>query len=102
MIAYVDASVLLRVALGQPNALPEWPQIEQGVSSALITTESLLTFGSSPTANTPHSRASRSKARNPACWKCSSGVRASVIRRACITTNETQSVSPHSLSRRSA
>ena len=24
MIAYVDASVLLRVALGQADALPEW------------------------------------------------------------------------------
>jgi predicted nucleic acid-binding protein len=41
MIAYVDASVLLRVALGQSNALPEWRQIERGVSSGLITTESL-------------------------------------------------------------
>jgi predicted nucleic acid-binding protein len=41
MIAYVDASVLLRVALRQPDALPEWRQIEQGVASALITTESL-------------------------------------------------------------
>ena len=37
----MDASVLLRVALGQPDALPEWTQIEQGVSSALILTESL-------------------------------------------------------------
>jgi predicted nucleic acid-binding protein len=44
MIAYVDASVLLRVALRQPNALPEWQQIEQGVSSALIMTESLRTL----------------------------------------------------------
>jgi predicted nucleic acid-binding protein len=42
--AYVDASVLLRVALGQPNALSEWRLIEQGVSSALITTESLRTL----------------------------------------------------------
>src|SRR5450631_3266219 len=41
MIAYVDASVLLRVALGQSNALPEWRQIDRGVSSALIATESL-------------------------------------------------------------
>jgi predicted nucleic acid-binding protein len=41
MIAYVDSSVLLRVALGQPNALPEWRDIERGVSSALVTTESL-------------------------------------------------------------
>jgi predicted nucleic acid-binding protein len=44
MIAYVDASVLLRVALGQQDALPEWRQIEQGVSSALVTTESLRTL----------------------------------------------------------
>jgi predicted nucleic acid-binding protein len=44
MIAYVDASVLLRVALGQPNALPEWRQIDRGVSSALVATESLRTL----------------------------------------------------------
>jgi predicted nucleic acid-binding protein len=44
MIAYVDASVLLRVVLRQPNALPEWTQIEQGVSSALVATESLRTL----------------------------------------------------------
>jgi predicted nucleic acid-binding protein len=44
MIAYVDASVLLRVALRQPDALPEWRQIEQGVSSALALTESLRTL----------------------------------------------------------
>ena len=44
MIAYVDASVLLRFALGQPDALPEWQQIERGVSSALIRTESLRTL----------------------------------------------------------
>lgn len=41
MIAYVDASVLLRLALGQPNALAEWPKIQRGVSSALVKTESL-------------------------------------------------------------
>ena len=44
MIAYVDASVLLRVALRQPDALPEWRRIDQGVSSALIMTESLRTL----------------------------------------------------------
>jgi predicted nucleic acid-binding protein len=44
MIAYVDASVLLRVALGQPNALPAWRQIDRGVSSALVMTESLRTL----------------------------------------------------------
>jgi uncharacterized protein len=44
MIAYVDASVLLRVALRQPDALAEWRHIEQGVSSALVMTESLRTL----------------------------------------------------------
>jgi len=44
VIAYVDASVLLRVALGQPDALPEWRQIDQGVSSALAMTECLRTL----------------------------------------------------------
>lgn len=44
MIAYVDASVLLRIAFGQPDALPEWPQIEQGVASALVRAESLRTM----------------------------------------------------------
>lgn len=44
MTAYVDASVLLRVALGQPDALGEWARIERGISSALIATESLRTL----------------------------------------------------------
>jgi predicted nucleic acid-binding protein len=44
VIAYVDASILLRVALGQPDALPEWRQIDQGVSSALAMTECLRTL----------------------------------------------------------
>ncbi len=44
MIAYVDSSVLLRVALGQASALPEWQQIDRGVSSALISTESFRTL----------------------------------------------------------
>lgn len=44
MIAYVDASVLLRLALRQPNALAEWPKIQRGVSSALVATESLRTL----------------------------------------------------------
>lgn len=44
MIAYVDASVLLRIALAQPDALPEWPRIRQGVASALVLTESLRTL----------------------------------------------------------
>ncbi len=44
MIAYIDASVLLRVALGQANALSEWRHIDRGISSALVTTESLRTL----------------------------------------------------------
>jgi predicted nucleic acid-binding protein len=44
MTAYVDASVLLRIALGQPDSLPEWSRIRRGVSSALISTESLRTL----------------------------------------------------------
>jgi predicted nucleic acid-binding protein len=42
--AYVDASVLLRIALGQPDSLPEWSRIEWGLSSALISTECLRTL----------------------------------------------------------
>jgi len=44
MIAYVDSSWLLRVALGQANALCERGKIDRGVASALITTESLRTL----------------------------------------------------------
>ena len=44
MIAYVDASVLLRVAFRQPDALREWRQIERGIASASILTESLRTL----------------------------------------------------------
>jgi len=40
----VDASVLLRVALRQPDFLPEWRRIDRGVSSALILTECLRTL----------------------------------------------------------
>jgi predicted nucleic acid-binding protein len=44
VIAYVDASILLRVALGQPDVLPEWRQIDRGVASALVMTECLRTL----------------------------------------------------------
>lgn len=44
MIAYVDASVLLRLALGQKGSLREWSRIERGVSSALVMVESLRTL----------------------------------------------------------
>ncbi len=41
MIAYLDASVLLRVLLGQRDRLTEWPDIELGVGSALVEVECL-------------------------------------------------------------
>lgn len=44
MIAYLDSSVLLRVVLGQPNALPEWSAIEAGVVSTLVEVECLRTL----------------------------------------------------------
>ena len=44
MIAYVDSSVLLRVVLFQPDRLPEWPTIEQAVTSALTEVECLRTL----------------------------------------------------------
>lgn len=44
MIAYIDPSVLLRVALGQANALTHWSSVERGVSSALTLTESPRTL----------------------------------------------------------
>ena len=44
MIVYVDSSVVLRVVLGQPDRLPEWEQIEVGVTSALTEVECLRTL----------------------------------------------------------
>jgi predicted nucleic acid-binding protein len=44
VIAYVDTSVLLRVVLGQANALAEWRKIERGVCSVLAEVESLRTL----------------------------------------------------------
>ena len=44
MIAYLDSSVLLRVVLGQRNALREWSRISQGIASALVEVECLRTL----------------------------------------------------------
>ena len=44
MTAYVDTSVLLRVALGHADALPEWRQIDRGVTSVLARVEGLRTL----------------------------------------------------------
>ena len=39
MIAYIDASVLIRIILQHPQALPKWEEITLGVSSALLVVE---------------------------------------------------------------
>lgn len=44
MIAYLDTSVLLRLVLGEPDRLPEWKQIEEGVCSTLVQVECLRTL----------------------------------------------------------
>ena len=44
MIAYLDVSVILRVVLGQPDRLAEWPEIAAGVASALVEVECLRTL----------------------------------------------------------
>jgi predicted nucleic acid-binding protein len=41
VIAYLDSSVLLRIIVGQPGQLPEWPQIQRGIVSALVEVECL-------------------------------------------------------------
>ncbi len=44
MIAYLDASVLLRVLLAAPGRLVAWASVEHGVSSALAQVECLRTL----------------------------------------------------------
>jgi len=44
MIAYLDASVALRLVLGEPNRLAEWKRIESAVASALTEVECLRTL----------------------------------------------------------
>lgn len=44
MIAYLDSSVILRILLGQRDAIGEWASITQGVSSALAEVECLRTL----------------------------------------------------------
>jgi predicted nucleic acid-binding protein len=44
VIAYLDASVALRVVLGEPGRLAEWPQIATAVASALAEVECLRTL----------------------------------------------------------
>ena len=44
MIAYLDSSVILRLVLGQPDALPEWRRVSRAVASALVEVECLRTL----------------------------------------------------------
>lgn len=44
MTAYLDASVVLRLVLGEPNRLAEWKRLETAVASALTEVECLRTL----------------------------------------------------------
>jgi predicted nucleic acid-binding protein len=44
VIAYVDSSIILRLVLAEPKTLQEWPEIHQGVTSALAEVEVLRTL----------------------------------------------------------
>jgi predicted nucleic acid-binding protein len=44
VIAYLDASVVLRLVLGEEHRLAEWEQVEAAVASALTEVESLRTL----------------------------------------------------------
>jgi predicted nucleic acid-binding protein len=44
VIAYLDSSVLLRIVLGQQDALAQWTEIEEGVASRLVEVECLRTL----------------------------------------------------------
>jgi predicted nucleic acid-binding protein len=44
MIAYLDASVVLRLVLGEPGRLAEWKRVEAAVASALTECECLRTL----------------------------------------------------------
>jgi predicted nucleic acid-binding protein len=44
VIAYLDASAVLRLVLGEPQRLAEWAQVEAAVASALTQVECLRTL----------------------------------------------------------
>lgn len=44
MKVYVDTSVVLRVVLGEPGALPEWPSIDVAIASEVLRVEALRTI----------------------------------------------------------
>src|SRR5215475_11619813 len=82
--------LLLGDSVAPPNAGPQEPPM-----AGARYERRLLAVACRPWFGGGHGEPSRSKARKPACWKCSSVVRASVRPRSCMTRNETQSVSPH-------
>ena len=43
MIAYIDASVILRIVLNEPRPLSEWDEIEVGITSEIARVECLRT-----------------------------------------------------------
>jgi predicted nucleic acid-binding protein len=43
-MAYLDASVVLRLVLGEPDRLAEWDRVDEAVASALTEVECLRTF----------------------------------------------------------
>jgi predicted nucleic acid-binding protein len=44
LIAYLDSSVVLRVVMGQTDALKEWRQIQHGIVSAVVPVECMRTL----------------------------------------------------------
>ena len=44
MTAYIDTSVVLRIALGEPQPLREWRSLERAISSELVRVECLRTI----------------------------------------------------------
>lgn len=44
MIAYLDASVLLRMTLGQAGRLREWKRIDEAIASSLVEVECVRTL----------------------------------------------------------
>jgi predicted nucleic acid-binding protein len=44
VIAYLDSSVLLRLVLGQGDALAQWAEVDEGIASRLVEVECLRTL----------------------------------------------------------
>ncbi len=83
MNAYVDTSVFLRVVLGQPGVLPEWPSIGRAVTSALTEVECLRTLDR--LSLTGALRAGDAPARRAAVYEILGGVEIVDVTRAVLT-----------------